>query len=91
VAAKPASPLDLPRNETPSGPPAPPMDSPVAGPPVRPGPRADNQKDLTRALYEDLAEVANRHRPSPETLLMALELLRLAALAPRQRQMELEA
>ena len=49
-----------------------------------------SQKDRTRVLYEDLAEVANRHRPSPETLLMALELLRLAALAPRRRQMELE-
>jgi hypothetical protein len=37
-----------------------------------------------------MGEVVNRHRPSPETLLMALELLRFAALAPRQRQMELE-
>ena len=63
---------------------------PDPGPPVPPGYRAAGQKDLTRALYEDLGEVVNRHCPSPETLLMALELLRLSALAPRQRQMELE-
>jgi hypothetical protein len=59
-------------------------------PSVPPGPRTAPQKDLTRSLYEDLGEVVNRHRPRPETLLMALELLRLAALAPRQRQMEME-
>jgi hypothetical protein len=63
------------------------MEPPVAGPPAT---RTANQKDLTRGLYEDLGEVVNRHRPSPETLLMALELLRLAALGPRQRQMEME-
>jgi hypothetical protein len=66
------------------------MASPAAGPPVPAEARSANQKHLTRALYEDLGEVVNRHRPSPETLLMALELLRIAALEPRRRQMELE-
>jgi len=66
------------------------MAPPFPGPPVPSAYLPSIQKDRTRALYEDLAEVANRHRPSPETLLMALELLRLAAMAPRRRQMELE-
>ncbi|MCK6480200.1 MAG: hypothetical protein HUU06_00260 [Planctomycetaceae bacterium] len=73
-----------------AAPPAPRSALPDPGPPVSPGYRAGTQKDLTRTLYEDLGDVVNRHRPSPETLLMALELLRLAALDPRRRQMELE-
>lgn len=85
---KPPSPLGGPRAAGPSAVPLP--SPPEPGSPVPPGYRAATQKDLTRALYEDLGEVVNRHRPSPETLLMALELLRLAALAPRRRQLELE-
>ena len=79
MAGKSPSPLGQGRSETPPGPPVPPT-----------VPRTANQKDLTRALYEDLGDVVNRHRPSPETLLMALALLRQAALGPRLRQMELE-
>ena len=90
MAGKIPSPLGLPRTETPPGLPVPPSAPPVPGPPVPPSLRSGAQKDLTRALYEDLGDVVNRHRQSPETLLMALELLRLAALAPRQRQMEME-
>ena len=48
------------------------------------------QKARTRRLHDDLAEVINAHAASPETVLMALELLRHQALAPRLRQMALE-
>ena len=48
------------------------------------------QKERTRFLHDDLAEVINRHGASPETVLMALELLRHQALAPRLRQIEME-
>jgi hypothetical protein len=59
------------------------------GPPVVPGARL-TQKQRTRALHDDLCEVVNRHAASPETVLMALELLRHQVLAPRLRQLELE-
>jgi hypothetical protein len=48
------------------------------------------QKERTRRLHDDLAEVINAHAASPETVLMALELLRHQALAPRLRQIEME-
>ena len=48
------------------------------------------QKTLTQRLHDDLAEVINAHAASPETVLMALELLRHQALAPRLHQMALE-
>ena len=60
-----------------------------AGPPVPAGPQLP-QKTRTRLLHDDLAEVINRHGASPETVLMALDLLRHQALAPRLRQLELE-
>jgi hypothetical protein len=78
----------------PPGPPVPEMAT--AGPaPADPGPPVVSgerltQKQRTRALHDDLAEVVNRHQASPETVLMALELLRHQALAPRLRQLELE-
>ncbi len=59
------------------------------GPPVPAGTRL-TQKDRTRLLHDDLAEVINHHAASPETVLMALELLRNQALAPRLRQFEME-
>ena len=59
------------------------------GPPVPAGPRG-TQKERTRRLHDDLAEVINAHGASPETVLMALELLRHQALAPRLRQIEME-
>ncbi|MCE9634698.1 MAG: hypothetical protein K8T90_03245, partial [Planctomycetes bacterium] len=62
---------------------------PDPGPPVAPGPRG-TQKERTRRLHDDLAEVINAHAASPETVLMALELLRHQALAPRLRQIEME-
>ena len=61
----------------------------VPGPPVPPGPGLP-QKERTRRLHDDLAEVINAHAASPETVLMALELLRHQALAPRLQQMALE-
>ena len=48
------------------------------------------QKAKTQRLHDDLAEVINAHSASPETVLMALELLRHQALAPRLHQMALE-
>jgi hypothetical protein len=72
--------------ETPTTEPAP----PDPGPPVDAGRRALTQKDRTRALHDDLCEVVNAHAASPETVLMALELLRHQVLAPRLRQLELE-
>jgi hypothetical protein len=78
----------------PPGPPVP--ESPSAepapadpGPPIAAGARL-TQKQRTRRLHDDLAEVVNRHAASPETVLMALELLRHQALAPRLQQLELE-
>ena len=59
------------------------------GPPVTQGP-GGTQKDRTRRLHDDIAEVINDHAASPETVLMALELLRHQALAPRLRQIEME-
>jgi hypothetical protein len=59
------------------------------GPPVAASPLL-TQKERTRALHDDLAEVVNRNAASPETVLMALELLRHQVLAPRLRQLELE-
>jgi hypothetical protein len=59
------------------------------GPPVAAGSRL-TQKERTRALHDDLCEVVNQHAASPETVLMALELLRHQVLAPRLRQLELE-
>jgi hypothetical protein len=59
------------------------------GPPVAVGARF-TQKQRTRALHDDLCEVVNRHAASPETVLMAIELLRHQVLAPRLRQLELE-
>jgi hypothetical protein len=59
------------------------------GPPVEAGPRL-TQKERTRALHDELCDVVNRHAASPETVLMALELLRHQVLAPRLRQLELE-
>ena len=59
------------------------------GPPVAAGARL-TQKQRTRALHDDLCEVVNAHAASPETVLMALELLRHQVLAPRLRQLELE-
>ncbi|MCG3133019.1 MAG: hypothetical protein HMLKMBBP_00105 [Planctomycetes bacterium] len=78
----------------PPGPPVPEMLSPEPapvdpGPPVASGPRL-TQKERTRALHDDLAEVVNHHGASPETVLMALELLKHQVLAPRLQQMELE-
>lgn len=58
------------------------------GPPVPPGAQVP-QRERTRLLHDDLAEVINAHAASPETVLMALELLRHQALAPRLRQMAL--
>lgn len=60
------------------------------GPPVVAGRRALTQKERTRALHDDLCEVVNAHAASPETVLMAIELLRHQVLAPRLRQLELE-
>ena len=78
----------------PPGPPVPetPREEPAPadpGPPVATGSRL-TQKERTRALHDDLAEVINHHGASPETVLMALELLRHQVLAPRLRQLELE-
>lgn len=78
----------------PPGPPVPemPAEEPAPanpGPPVAAGARL-TQKERTRALHDDLAEVVNHHGASPETVLMALELLRHQVLAPRLRQLELE-
>ena len=87
-----------PRDETtafvPPGPPVPASSAaepapPDPGPPGLPGPRG-TQKERTRRLHDDLAEVINAHAASPETVLMALELLRHQALAPRLRQIEME-
>jgi hypothetical protein len=85
---------DRPRGVVPAGPsvPATPTAEPAPadpGPPVAAGTRL-TQKDRTRALHDDLCEVVNRHSASPETVLMALELLRHQVLAPRLRQLELE-
>jgi len=78
----------------PPGPPVP--ETPTAepapadpGPPVAAGARL-TQKQRTRALHDELCEVVNRHAASPETVLMAIELLRHQVLAPRLRQLELE-
>jgi len=78
----------------PPGPPVPAM--PAAepapadpGPPIASGARL-TQKERTRALHDDLCEVVNHHGAAPETVLMALELLRHQVLAPRLRQLELE-
>ncbi len=78
----------------PPGPPVP--ETPAAdtapsdpGPPIAPGARL-TQKQRTRALHDDLCEVVNAHAASPETVLMAIELLRHQVLAPRLRQLELE-
>ncbi len=60
------------------------------GPPVPPSAPVLSQKERTRRLHDDLAGVINRHAASPETVLMALELLRHQVLAPRLRQIELE-
>ena len=78
----------------PPGPPVPatPIEEPAPadpGPPVEPGTRF-TQKQRTRALHDDLCEVVNHHGASPETVLMAIELLRHQVLAPRLRQLELE-
>jgi len=78
----------------PPGPPVPemPAEEPAAadpGPPVAAGSRV-TQKERTRALHDDLCEVVNQHGAAPETVLMALELLRHQVLAPRLRQLELE-
>lgn len=78
----------------PSGPPVPEMPSAEPapadpGPPVAPGARL-TQKERTRALHDELCEVVNRHSASPETVLMALDLLRHQVLAPRLRQLEFE-
>ncbi len=68
----------------------------VFEPPGSPVPEANAarpqlpQKAKTQRLHDDLAEVINTHAASPETVLMALELLRHQALAPRLRQMALE-
>jgi len=62
---------------------------PDPGPPVAVGARL-TQKQRTRALHDALCEVVNAHAASPETVLMALELLRHQVLAPRLRQLELE-
>jgi hypothetical protein len=83
-----------PRAFVPPGPPVPESHSsepapPDPGPPVAAGSHL-TQKERTRALHDDLAEVINRHAASPETVLMALELLRNQALAPRLRQFEME-
>jgi hypothetical protein len=59
------------------------------GPPIAVGARL-TQTQRTRALHDDLCEVVNRHAASPETVLMAIELLRHQVLAPRLRQLELE-
>lgn len=71
--------------EKPAAEPAP----PDPGPPVAAEPRL-TQKERTRRLHDDLAEVINHHAAAPETVLMALELLRHQALAPRLRQIEME-
>ena len=78
----------------PPGPPVPETRSaelapPDRGPPVPAGVRL-TQKQRTRALHDDLCEVVNRHAASPETILMALELLRHQVLAPRLQQIQLE-
>ena len=78
-------PAGLPVPEMPAAEPAP----ADPGPPVAAGARL-TQKHRTHALHDDLAEVVNRHEASPETILMALELLRHQVLAPRLRQRELE-
>ena len=73
----------------PPGPPVPEQPQPAEpGPPVPPAPQIP-QRERTRLLHDDLAEVINAHAASPETVLMALELLRHQALAPRLRQMAL--
>ncbi len=73
----------------PPGPPVPETPRPPAfGPPVPPGQQVP-QCERTRLLHDDLAEVINAHAASPETVLMALELLRHQALEPRLRQMAL--
>jgi hypothetical protein len=79
----------------PPGPPVPPTPctepAPVdPGLPVVAGRRTLTQKERTRALHDDLCEVVNAHAAAPETVLMALELLRHQVLAPRLRQLELE-
>jgi hypothetical protein len=78
----------------PPGPPVPetPRPQPAPADPGPPVPTAARlpQKERTRALHDDLCEVVNRHGASPETVLMALELLRHQVLAPRLRQLELE-
>jgi len=71
-------------------PPLPPEPFSPPGPPVPRSAPEVPQKDRTNRLYNDLAEVVNTHRASPETVLMALDLLRAQALAPRLRQVELE-
>lgn len=83
-----------PRIFVPPGPPVPEAHAaeaapPDPGPPVLAASRL-TQKQRTRLLHDDLAEVVNRHQASPETILMALELLRHQVLAPRLRQLELE-
>ena len=73
----------------PPGPPVPETpQSAASGPPLPPGVQLP-QRERTRLLHDDLAEVVNAHAASPETVLMALELLRHQALAPRLRQMAL--
>ncbi len=69
--------------------PSPRRRSPAAsGPPVLAGAQVP-QRERSRLLHDDLAEVINSHAASPETVLMALELLRHQMLAPRLRQMAL--
>ena len=78
----------------PPGPPVPPMEPAELAPAVPGAPVAagapGTQKERTRRLHDDLAEVINAHAASPETVLMALELLRHQSLAPRLRQIEME-
>lgn len=78
----------------PPGPPVPAM-QPAEPAPADPGPPVavgapGTQKERTRRLHDDLAEVINAHAASPETVLMALALLRHQAIAPRLRQIEME-
>ena len=77
AAARTGSPADF----TPPGPPVPEAADPGSQLP---------QRAKTQRLHDDLAEVVNSHAASPETVLMALELLKHQALAPRLHQMALE-
>lgn len=50
-------------------------------------PLEPSQAEKTRQLHDALAEVINTHPSSPETILMALELLKQQALGPRVAMM----